>query len=354
MRTQHDRTTPPTSGGPRRGLVAAILAVLRRHRRALAAGTVRVVGLSGLAALLMTAVIFALAWPVFTRMRNQRIWYHYLEDPYLHDLSGLRLVAFTTLPLFLLLLGTGGAAVQTVCSRVVAAGSGEPSREIRSRAAVVERLRPVLTVYALRGLIVWTLPLLVAYVANSLTGYHLDTPEPLERGSWPYTLVKASPAAALLVAVVLRLALTLAPAAAAGGLGARAALRRSWSLTWTRTGAGRVLALALPLAALTAGVLRLVVQLALPLRPLVRSLLEQATGNFFAAYYAGILTPVLVGILVTAAVTLPLTCTAFAVLHDRLGAPRTSDRGAAVPGRGSAGICPAASGAEDSVSPRPF
>ncbi|WP_406389686.1 hypothetical protein [Streptomyces sp. NBC_00887] len=91
-----------------------------------------------------------------------------------------------------------------------------------------------------------------------------------------------------------------------------------------RAGGVRVLALALPPAALTAGVLRLVVQLALPLRPLVRSLLEQATGNCLAAYYAGILAPVIVGILVTAALALPLTCTAFATLHDRLRSPGTS------------------------------
>ncbi|MFE6806938.1 hypothetical protein ACFVEN_35595 [Streptomyces sp. NPDC057681] len=67
------------------------------------------------------------------------------------------------------------------------------------------------------------------------------------------------------------------------------------------------------------------VQLALPLRPLVRNVLEQAMGNFFAAYYAGILAPVVVGTLVTAAVTLPLTSTAFAVLHNRLPSRRTSD-----------------------------
>ncbi|MCX4681905.1 hypothetical protein OG413_42660 [Streptomyces sp. NBC_01433] len=126
--------------------------------------------------------------------------------------------------------------------------------------------------------------------------------------------------------MLLRLALTLAPAAAADGLSPRAALRRCWSLTWTRAGAARVLALALPLAALTAGMVRLVVELALPLRPLVRAHLEQATGIFFAAYYAGILAPVIVGILVTAAVILPVTCTAFAAVHDQLRPPRTSPR----------------------------
>ncbi|MYR63265.1 hypothetical protein GTY54_46060, partial [Streptomyces sp. SID625] len=121
--------------------------------------------------------------------------------------------------------------------------------------------------------------------------------------------------------------LGLAPAAAADGLGPLAALRRSWSLVRTRTGAVRVLALALPLAALTAGLVRLVVQLALPLRPLVRGLLEEATGNFFAAYYAGILAPVVVGLLVAAAVVLPVSCTAFAVLHERLRSSRTSGGG---------------------------
>lgn len=324
---QHGRTAPPTSVNPQRGVTATAFAVLRRHRGALAGATVRVVGLSGLTGLLTTAAIFALAWPVFTHMRNERIRYHHMEDPYLHDHTDLAQVALCTLPLFLLLLGTGSAALQGVCSRAVTAGTQAPSEGDWSRAAVRARLRPVLAVYTLRGLVVWPLPLLVAFVADSLTGYHLDTDEQLlAPGSWPHTLVAASPAAAVFAAVLLRLALALAPAAAADGLGPRAALRRSWSLTWTRAGGARVLALALPLAALTAGVLRLVVQLALPLRPIVRTLLEQATGNFFAAYYAGILAPVVVGILVTAALTLPLTCTAFAVLHGHLRSPHTSPR----------------------------
>lgn len=325
---QHDRTAPPKSGSSQRGVTATTFAVLRRHRGALAGTTVRVVGLSGLAWLLMTAAIFGLAWPVFTHMHNQRIWYHYVEDPYLHDSSDLGLVTLWTLPLFLLLLGVGSAALQSACSRAVAAGADAPEEDDRPwTAGVRARLRPVLAVYALRGLIVWPLPVLFAVVANRLTGYHIDTEdEILERGSWPHTLIENSPVLAVFVAVLLRLALTLAPAAAADGLGARAALRRSWSLTWTRTGGIRVLALALPLAALIAGVLRLTVQLALPLRPLVRGLLEQATGNFFAAYYAGILAPVIVGILITAALTLPLTYTAFASLHARLRSSRTHPR----------------------------
>lgn len=322
MPSQTDRTVSPTGGSPELGVTATTFAVLRRHRGTVAGATVRVVSLCGLVALLMTATIFALAWPVFTHMRNQRIWYRHVEDPYLHDHTDLGLVALGTLPLFLVLLGTGSAALQTVCSRAVAAGTrGKPQGE--SPVADPARLRPVLAVYALRGLIVWPLPLLTAVVADRLTGYQLDTPEPLERGTWPHTLVQASPAAAVTVAVLLRLALALAPAAAAAGLGPRAALRRSWSLTWTRSGFARVLALALPLAALTAGTVRLVTELALPLRPLVRAHLEQATGNFFAAYYAGILAPVLVGVLVAAAVTLPLTFTAFAALHDHLRSPRT-------------------------------
>ncbi|MFD4764737.1 hypothetical protein [Streptomyces niveus] len=317
MPTQHDRTTaPPTSASPQRGVSATTFGVLRRDRRALAGVTGRVVGLGGLAGLLLTVAIFALAWPLFTRMRNQRVWYHYLEDPYLHDGTELARVALCALPLFLLLLGLGSAAIQSACSRAVA---GEAPR-----GDFPARLRPVLAVYVLRGLVVWPLPVIVAVVADRFTGYHLDTPLPLERGTWPYILVKYSPLAALFVAVLLRLALTLAPAAAADGLGARAALRRSWSLTWTRVGAARVVALAVPLVALTAGLLRLVTQVALPLRPLVRGLLEDATGNFFAAYYAGILAPVIVGILVTAAVAVPLTCTAFAALYDRLSPPRRS------------------------------
>ncbi|MDP9948218.1 MULTISPECIES: hypothetical protein [Streptomyces] len=336
--------TPPARTARRPGSAATTFGVLRRHRATLAGATVRVVGAAGATGLLVTAAVFALAWPVFTRMRNRRAWYQYVEDPYLHESTDLVLVALCTLPLFLLLFGIGSATLQSVCSRMVteetdgerpeAAESGDEqagaaetgglsvvagagSVPVRER----ERVRPVLLVYALRGLIVWPLPIAVAVAADSLTGYHLDTPLPLERGSWPYVLVSASPAVALGIAVLLRLALSLAPAAAADGLGPWAAVRRSWSLTWTRTGAPRVLALAVPLAALAAGVLRLAVQVALPLRPAVRGLLEPATGNFFAAYYAGILAPVVVGVLVTAALVLPVACTAFAVLHGRLRAP---------------------------------
>lgn len=314
MPTQHDRTAHPTSPNSQSGDRTSAFAVLRRHRGALAGATLRVVGLAGLAWLLLTAAIFALSWPLFTRMRNQRVWYHYNEDPYTHDSTDLGLVTLCTLPLFLLILGIGGAAIQSACSRAV-----------RSEAQDSDRLRPVLAVYALRALIVWPLPLAVGAVANSLTGYHLDTPLPLQPHTWPYTLVKYSPLAALFVAVLLRLALTLAPAAAAAGLSPRAAIARSWSLTWTRAGAVRVVALALPLAALTAVLLRLVVQLALPLRPFVRDAREQATGNFFAAYYAGILAPVVVGILAAAAVTVPVTCTAFAALYERRSVGQSSN-----------------------------
>ncbi|MEU2916459.1 hypothetical protein ACFYM3_43625 [Streptomyces massasporeus] len=326
MPPQTDRTVPPTGGSPERGVAATTFAVLRRHRGTVAGATVRVVGLCGLVALLMTATIFVSAWPVFTHMRNQRIWYRQIEDPYLHDHTDLGLVALWTLPLFLALLGTGSAALQTVCSRAVAAETQGHPQGHEPRLADPARLRPVLAVYALRGLIVWPLPLLATVVAGRLTGNQLDTPEPLERGTWPHTLVEASPAAAVSAAVLLRLALALAPAAAAAGLGPCAALRCSWSLTWTRSGFARVLALALPLAGLTAGAVRLVTELALPLRPLVRAHLEQAAGNFFAAYYAGILAPVLVGVLVAAAVTLPLAFTAFAALHDHLRSPRTPPR----------------------------
>lgn len=338
-KTQHDRT-PPTDPDPepdqQRGVTATAFAVLRRHRGVLAGATGRIVGLAGLVGLLLTAAIFALSWPLFTHMRNQVFWYRHVEDPYLHDRTDLVTVTLWTLPLFLLLLGIGSAALQSVFSRAVAAGTRAPTAPTTATTPTTptekDRLRPVLAVYALRGLIVWPLPVLVFLVADSFTGLHIDTEDQiLERGSWAYTLVDTSPMVAVFAAVLLRLGLAVAPAAAAAGLGPRQALRRSWSLVWTRAGAVRVLALALPLAALSAGVLRLVVQVALPLRPAVRELLEQATGNFFAAYYAGILAPVVVGILVTAALALPVSCTAFAVLHERL------------PGRTGQGARPAAS-----------
>ncbi|WP_329331509.1 hypothetical protein OG866_01950 [Streptomyces sp. NBC_00663] len=320
MPPQHHGTVPSTPSKPQHGVAATTFAVLLRHRDTLAAATVRVVSLTALAGLLMTATVFALSWPLFTHMRNERIRYHHLEDPYSHDHSDLGLVALWTLPLYLLLLGVGSAALQNVCSRAVAAHVQGSSRTHGSpTTARSTRLRPIVTTYVLRGLIVWTLPLLAFELTRRLTSNVLDTPLPLARGSWPYTLVSASPAAAACLAVLLRLALALAPAAASSGLSPREALRRSWSLTTkTRVGAVRVLATALPLAALTAAVIRLATQLALPLRPLLRDLLEEATGNDFAAYYAGILAPVIVGILTAATLTFPVTATALACLHERL------------------------------------
>ncbi|WP_244164724.1 hypothetical protein [Streptomyces silaceus] len=169
MPTQQVRTTSVAAGSSEHGVTATVLTVLRRHRRILASATARVVGLSGLVGLLMTAAIFALAWPVFTHMRNQRIWYHHLENPYLHDHMDLALVAVWTLPLFLVPLGIGSAALQSVCSQAFAAGTEGPPQADRSRATTLARLRPVLAAYALRGLIVWPLPLLAAAVARAGT-----------------------------------------------------------------------------------------------------------------------------------------------------------------------------------------
>lgn len=189
--TQHDRTTPPKTGKPQHGFTATAFAVWRRQWRTLAGATVRIVGLSGLAWLLTTAAIFALAWPVFTHMRNERNWYRHVEDPYLHDRSGLDLVALGALPLFLLLLGTGSAALQHACSRAVTAQTQALPEDDESGAGGRGRLRPVLGVYTLRFLIAWPLPLFVAVVADGFTGYHLDTEDQyLERGSWSHTLVE--------------------------------------------------------------------------------------------------------------------------------------------------------------------
>lgn len=62
------------AGSPQQGLAASTSTVLRQRRSVPVGATVRVVGLSGLAGLLVTAAISALAQPVFTRMRNQRVW----------------------------------------------------------------------------------------------------------------------------------------------------------------------------------------------------------------------------------------------------------------------------------------
>ena len=313
MPPQYHGTVLSTPGKPQRGVAATTFAVLLRHRGTLTAATVRVVSLTALAGLLTTATVFALSWPLFTHMRNERIRYHHLEDPYSHDHSDLGLVALGTLPIYLLLLGVGSAALQNVCSRTVT------THAHGSLTSADTRWRSILATYVLRGLIVWTLPLLTFELTRRLTSNLLDTPLPLARGTWPYTLVSASPAAAVCIALLLRLTLTLAPAAAACGLSPRQALHRSWTLTTkTRVGTVRVLAAALPLAALAAAVIRLATQLALPLRPFLRDLVEDATGNFFAAYYAGILAPVIVGILAAAILVFPLTATALAALHERL------------------------------------
>ncbi|MER6186646.1 hypothetical protein [Streptomyces sp. NPDC001652] len=333
MPPQHNSTLPSSLRGTQRGVAAATFSVLLRHRSTLTAATVRVVSLTALAGLLMTVTVFALSWPLFTHMRSERIRYHQLEDPYSHDHSDLGLVALAALPLYLLLLGVGSAALQSVCSRMVTAeAQGSPESD-RSPTAASARVRPILAVYVLRGLIVWTPPLLAFELTRRLTSNLLDTPLPLAHGSWPYTLVSASPAVTVCIAVLVRIALALAPAAAASGLSPHQALIHSWTLTTrTRAGAIRVLTVALPLAALTATVIRLATQLALPVRPFLRDLLEDATGNFFAAYYAGILAPLIIGILTAAALTFPLTATAFTALYVRLRSSRLSPRIAATTG----------------------
>lgn len=123
-------------------------------------------------------------------------------------------------------------------------GDARPASSGSPEGPVPGRLRPMLAVYALRGLIVWPLSLLVAFVADRLTGCHLDTPEPLRRGSWPHTLVEASP----------RLPCSSRCCCASHSPSPRpprppvpAPARPCavpWSLTWTRAGAPRVPALA--------------------------------------------------------------------------------------------------------------
>ncbi|WP_335977087.1 hypothetical protein [Streptomyces sp. CA2R106] len=317
--TQHDRPAP--SDPPQRGAAATVSAVLRRQRGALVRATAQVVGLAGLAWLLLTAAVFACSWPLFTHMRNQRNRYHYVEDPYVHDHTGLAKVALGTLPLFLLLLGIASAALQSACSRAVTAASTVRPTGVAAEPGAASgrtRIPALLTVYTLRGLITWPLVPLAVVAAHGLFGYH---PNGRDAHSWSNTLLTCLLVLAVLAAVLLRVGLALAPAAAAAGLNARTALRRSWSQVWTRAGAGRVLALTLPAAALCALLARLATQVALPARPAVRHLLADTTGNFFAGYYAGILAPVILGLLTAAALTYPFTCTAFATLHDRLSRP---------------------------------
>ncbi|MEU2083412.1 hypothetical protein ABZ569_16275 [Streptomyces albus] len=313
---------PPGEEKPPRGLVLATLGALRRNRRPLAVATGRIVGLTAATGLLVTAAVFGCAWPVFTAMRNARIQARLDEDPYSHDPDDLLLVTACALPVMLILLGAGCAALQSACSRAVAAGAQQPCTEADLREAVRARLLPVLTVYALRGLAVWAPPVTALWAAVTLTGPPSTPPYPLRRGTLPAQFVETSPVLGLLIAVVLRVFFALAPAAAANGLPPLAALRRSRALVWSRAGWLRTAAVAAAYGLLVAGAVRLLAQLALPLRPLVRSAVQDVTGNCFAAYYAGLLAPVVVGLVLSAALCVPVAYTTLATLHSRL-APNT-------------------------------
>ncbi|MFE8946405.1 hypothetical protein [Streptomyces sp. NPDC007856] len=187
----------------------------------------------------MTPAGFAVAGPAFAEMRQGEFRAHEMEDSYAPDTAPPGHVLLGGLPLLLLLLCLGCAALQIVHSRAVESRARQRmfiERELST--ACRSRLPRVLAVYVLRGLSVWTVLVGGFLVSEALTATAFGAPAPLRPDGGPWTFVRyGAPGSAVLTALVLRPGWTLAPAAAAAdGLAPLAALRRSWALVWSRAG----------------------------------------------------------------------------------------------------------------------
>jgi len=312
--------------GPRLGVVRTALAVMRRDGGRLYGRAASVAGLAALGGLLVTVVGFLAAWPAFTEIRRGAVQARPDEDSYAPDgslVNTMWLILLACLPVLILLLHMGCAAIQTAATR---AAGGEHGR-----------FRTVLGVYVLRGVLVWA-PLVIGilveeyFTTTTFREYTAIVPK------WEYPnlfvlLRYGPPLLGLALTLLLRFGWALAPATAATeGLAPWAAMRRSWSLV--RGGAGawfRTVAVTLPLAGLTVGMYVLLQFLARPLRPGTVSLfLKWGPDNTYAAYVAGLLAPIAVALLLTGALALPPAHTVLAVLHRRLagrspGRDRRSD-----------------------------
>ncbi len=110
------------------GVARATVTVMRRNWRALLGRTVCVIGLAALGGLAVTAAAFAFARPAFTEMWNGALAAREDEDSYAADVSHLLVILLGGLPVLLLILCLGCAALQTVHSRVVAAAVAGRSR----------------------------------------------------------------------------------------------------------------------------------------------------------------------------------------------------------------------------------
>ncbi|MGP3754136.1 hypothetical protein [Streptomyces sp. IBSNAI001] len=307
--------------GPRHGVVRTAFGVLRRDGRPLFGLTARVTGLVALGALLLTAVAFLAAWPTFTEIRLASIRAHIDEDSYAPDgrrVQHLWLILLVCMPFLILLLHLGCTAIQTASARAVAGGGTRG------------RLRTVLGVYVLRGVLVWA-PVVLGILVEEYFTTTLFREYTVIVPKWEYpnlfeVLRYGPPLLGMAIALVLRLGWTLAPAtAAAEDLGPWSALRRSWSLTWSLASAAwfRTVAVALPLGLLTVGVYLLLHPAARPLRSgTVHLFLAWGPDNTYAAYVAGILAPIAAALLLTGALVLPPAHTLLAVLQRRLAPAR--------------------------------
>ncbi|MFF3735447.1 hypothetical protein ACFYXM_35580 [Streptomyces sp. NPDC002476] len=313
--------------GSHGGFARAIVTVMRRNWRVLLGRTVCVTGLAALGGLAVTAAAFALARPAFAEMWNGALAAREDEDSYAPDVSPLLVILLGGLPALLLILCLGCAALQTVHSREVAAavaGRSRAKEKERPPNGTCSRLGRVTTVYVLRSVAVWTIPMCAMLVTEYLTSTTFTAPAPLRPESVRSDLVRVVvPGLAVVVALLLRLGLALAPAAAAGdGLTPMAALRRSWSLVWGWTPSLRTVAVVLPTGVITVGTYWVLHRAGGPLRDGVRSaVLTYGTDNPYVAYAAGVLAPIAAAMLLTAALVLPAAHTAHAVLHERLSSP---------------------------------
>ncbi|MGW0773242.1 hypothetical protein ACWD01_06195 [Streptomyces sp. NPDC002835] len=261
---------------------------------------------------------FAAAWPAFVEMRQGAELARRQEDSYTPDnTEALLLVAAGALPLLLGLAAFSFGVLHTAhalaVTRVPPVEVGELWRRARrqaGRAAAVQVWRGLLLGgLVLPGALLWSLADVVLPSAAPVLGYVL--------------LALLVPAV-----VALRVALALAPAAAAlEGLGATAALRRSWMLVqgawWRAT------ACVTALVALNAGAFLALRYAMEPADGAAHALaMWVSSGNTYFAYAAAQLAPSAVALPLCALLTLPFSHTALTTLYVRRCAERGLGDGA--------------------------
>ncbi|MGW0700091.1 hypothetical protein ACWD0A_12340 [Streptomyces sp. NPDC002867] len=262
---------------------------------------------------------FAAAWPAFVEMQRGAELARRQEDSYVPDTEALLLVAAGTLPVLLGLAAFTFGVLHTAHSLAVAhvqpVEAGELWRRTRrqaGRATAVQACRGVLLGGpALTGVLVWSLADVVLPAAEPVLGYVL--------------LALLVPAV-----VALRVGLALAPAAAAlDGLGATAALHRSWSLVrgaWWRT-----TVFVTALAALTVGAYLALRYAMEPADGAAHALaMSVSSGNTYLAFTAAQLAPSAVALPLCALLTLPFTHTALTMLYVRRCAEQGLGDGAGI------------------------